>query len=124
MPFPPDSPSSPEPQFRAEAYAFVHEALAYAQKMLKRPGHVTGQELCAGARYLALERYGRLAKAVLNSWGVYTTDDFGTLVYRLIDAGLMSKTDSDSIDDFHSVYDFEEVFVRSYALGSTCPRDD
>ncbi len=123
MPEETDSTSVPEPGFRAEAYLFVHEALAYAQQMFKRPHHVTGQELCIGARQLALERYGRLAKAVLNSWGIFTTDDLGRIVYRLIEAGAMSKTETDRIEDFHSVYDFDEVFVRSYALGSA-PRHD
>ncbi len=92
--------------------------------MFKRLHHVTGQELCLGARQLALERYGRLAKAVLNSWGIFTTDDLGKVVYHLIEEGAMSKTDADRIEDFHAVYDFDEVFVRSYKLGSPIKQDD
>lgn len=119
-----DSTPAQEPRFRAEAYLFVHEALACAQQMFKRSHHVTGQELCLGARQLALERYGQLARAVLNSWGIFTTDDLGMIVYGLIEAGAMSKTDTDRIEDFHSVFDFDEVFVRSYKLGSPTKRDD
>ena len=100
MPDPFESVLAKDPRFRAEAYVFVHEALATAQQLFGRERHVTGQELCEGARHLSLERYGLMAKAVLNSWGVFATDDFGAIVYNLIDAGLMSKTETDSIDDF------------------------
>ena len=57
-----------------------------------------------------------MAKAVLNSWGVRTTDDFGAIVFNLVDAGLMFKTEEDRIEDFHAVYDFDDVFVRSYDI--------
>lgn len=105
-----------DPRFRTEAYILVYEALTYTQKLFGRERHVTGQELCEGLRQFCLERYGRMAKAVLNSWGVHATDDFGAIVYNLIDAGMMGKTESDRIEDFHAAYDFEEAFVRSYRL--------
>jgi uncharacterized repeat protein (TIGR04138 family) len=77
---------------------------------------VTGFELLVGIRDLALERYGPMAKAVLNSWGVRTTDDFGAIVFNMVNAGLLSKTEEDHIEDFHAVYDFDDAFVRSYDL--------
>ncbi|MEO0074264.1 MAG: Minf_1886 family protein, partial [candidate division WOR-3 bacterium] len=79
---------SRDPRYRLEAYAFVQEALRYTQKALGKKGHVSGQELCNGCRRLAIKLYGRLAKTVLNSWGLYATDDFGNVVYNLIAAGL------------------------------------
>jgi uncharacterized repeat protein (TIGR04138 family) len=96
-------------RYRPEAYVFINEALQHAQKMVGRKGHVTGRELSVGCRRLALERYGRLAKAVLNSWGLQATDDFGRVVYNLIRAGLMSKTEGDSIEDFHALFDFSSL---------------
>ena len=105
-----------DPRYKAEAYVFVNQALSHTVSRLRERRHVTGQELCAGALDLALKVYGPMAKAVLNSWGIHTTDDFGSLVYNLIDAGLMSKTEEDSIEDFHAVYDFDDAFVRSYVV--------
>lgn len=104
---------SRDPRYRPEAYAFIEEALRYTQKMLGKKGHVSGQQLCEGCRRLALKLYGRLAQTVLNSWGLYTTDDFGNIVYNLIDAGMMSKTEEDSLDDFHAVFDFADL-TRNY----------
>ena len=107
-----------DPRYRVEAYLFVHDAIEFTQARFTPRRHVTGRELLDGIRELALERYGRMAKAVLNSWGVRTTDDFGAVVFNLVDSGLMSRTEEDRIEDFHSVYDFDEAFVQSYELGA------
>ncbi len=111
-----------DPRYKPEAYLFVHDALGHTWARLDQRRHVTGRELLDGIKYLALERYGPMARAVLNSWGVRTTDDFGAIVFNLVDAGLLSKTEDDHIEDFHDVYDFDESFVRSYDL--TGPETD
>ena len=125
-------------RYAFEAYVFVFEALGYAQNVLemgtespsqKSEGsgareddpeaverHVSGQELCEGARQLALERFGYMARTVLESWGVQATDDFGRLVYIMIGADLLRKADTDSIDDFHELYDFRQAFDESFRI--------
>jgi uncharacterized repeat protein (TIGR04138 family) len=105
-----------DPRYKAEAYVFVHDALGYTWQRLEQRRHVTGRELLDGIKDLALKRYGRMAKAVFNSWGVKATDDFGAIVFNLVDAGLLSKTDEDHVEDFHAVYDFDDAFVRSYDI--------
>lgn len=72
--------------------------------------HITGQQLCIGLREYAIQRYGMLAPVVLRHWNVLRTEDFGRIVYRLIDLGLMSRTPDDSQSDFAGVYEFDEVF--------------
>lgn len=111
-----------DPRYKPEAYIFVHDALGHTWARLDERRHVTGRELLEGIKDLALKRYGRMAKAVLNSWGVKTTDDFGAIVFNLVGAGLLSKTEEDRVEDFHDVYDFDEVFVRSYDV--TGPEPD
>jgi uncharacterized repeat protein (TIGR04138 family) len=106
-----------DPRYKAEAYVFVHDALGCTWQRLEQRRHVTGRELLDGIKDLALERYGRMAKAVFNSWGVKTTDDFGAIVFNLVDAGLLAKTEEDHVEDFHAVYDFDDAFVCSYDIG-------
>jgi uncharacterized repeat protein (TIGR04138 family) len=110
-----------DPRYKPEAYPFVHDALGHTWARLEQRRHVTGRELLDGIKDLALKRYGPMALAVLHSWGIRTTDDFGAIVFNLVDAGLLSKTEEDSIEDFHDVYDFDQVFVRSYDV---CGPDD
>jgi uncharacterized repeat protein (TIGR04138 family) len=104
-------------RYKPEAYVFVHDALGHTWARLDQRRHITGRELLVGIKDLALKRYGPMARAVLNSWGIRTTDDFGAIVFNLVDAGLLSKTEEDRIEDFHDVYDFDDTFVRSYDIG-------
>lgn len=106
-------------EFPPQAFQFVSEGLAYTSKRVHGEEredlpsrHVTGQQLCIGLKDYAIQRYGLLARTVLERWGIRTTDDFGKIVFTMIDAGLMRKTDEDSLDDFRSVFDFDEVFAE------------
>lgn len=125
-------------RYRFEAYAFVFEALNFAQDVLKlgqeydpatcqggegicKEGaggekHVTGQELCEAVRQFALEQFGYMAKTVLNSWGICKTGDFGEIVFNLIRIGQMRKTDRDRREDFDDVFDFEMVFKKEFKI--------
>lgn len=103
------------------AYAFVQEGLRrtcdrlieHERDTLGVSRHVSGQELCIGLRDHAVERFGFLARTVLESWGVRRTEDFGRIVFAMVEAGLLRKTDEDSLDDFTDVFDFDEAFEPS-----------
>lgn len=78
---------------------------------LDRPErHMSGQHLCFRLAEFAIEQYGLMAPLVLRRWNIERTDDFGRIVYALIDLGYLRKSPDDSIDDFRAVYDFAEVF--------------
>jgi uncharacterized repeat protein (TIGR04138 family) len=108
-------------RYPPEAYEFLHQGLEYTTRKLfgdaaaDQPHHVTGQQLCEGLRELALERWGLLAKTVLNQWSVRRTRDFGEMVYFLIRLGMMGKREEDRLEDFDDVYDFEQAFA-SYRI--------
>jgi uncharacterized repeat protein (TIGR04138 family) len=74
--------------------------------------HVSGQQLCEAARLYGLQQYGYLAPKVLEAWGITRTDDFGEIVFNMIDIGQMRKTRSDKREDFQAVYDFGDAFAR------------
>jgi uncharacterized repeat protein (TIGR04138 family) len=78
--------------------------------------HVTGQTLCYGLRDFAIQEYGLLARTVLRRWHINACEDFGRIVFAMVDAKLMNKTDEDSIRDFVGVYDFNEAFAPSVQL--------
>jgi uncharacterized repeat protein (TIGR04138 family) len=125
-------------RYKIEAYAFVFDALSYAQNVLElgkesasEPSevieeeedesggphkHVSGQELCEAIRQFALEQYGYMAKTVLNSWGIRSTGDFGEIVFNLIRIGKMRKTPDDRREDFDKVYDFDEAFEKKFEI--------
>jgi uncharacterized repeat protein (TIGR04138 family) len=78
--------------------------------------HVSGQQLCEAARLYGLQQYGYLAPKVLATWGVRATDDFGAIVFNMIDIGQMRKTKTDRREDFQGVYEFAEAFARDLAF--------
>jgi uncharacterized repeat protein (TIGR04138 family) len=67
-----------------------------------------------GARELAIARFGPVAKTVLEQWGIGATEDFGAIVFQMVEQGLLGKTAEDKQSDFARGYDFEEAFVRNF----------
>lgn len=100
-------------RYKEDAYSFVMSALGFTQNKLNRKAHVTGRELLKGIREMSLELYGPMARTVFEYWGIYKTEDFGHIVFNMVNVGLMGKTDKDSLDDFKDVYDFKKAFDES-----------
>jgi len=110
------------------AFNFVQEGLTFtSNNVFREPDpmalqemerHVSGQELCMGLKNYALEQFGMLAPVVLRKWNINRTDDFGRIVFAMIEAELMSSSNDDTPDDFHAVFDFHDVFSRAEMLAS------
>ena len=107
-------------RYQRDAYTFVLSALHDTVRRLQQPRHISGQELLEGCRKYALEQYGPMARTVLNTWGLHTTDDIGAVVFNLIEARLVGQSATDSRDDFRALYSFQEAFDRGvhYTLDS------
>ena len=101
-------------RYHERAYLFVLAALEYAQGRLPARRHLSGAELAWACRDFALEQFGLLAPTVLRHWGVQRTADLGTIVFALIDAGLLARQPSDKLEDFDRVYEFGEAFGAGY----------
>lgn len=106
-----------------EAFQFIREGLAHTVKAYHgetaarafidptdESRHVSGQQLCLGLRDFSIERYGLLAQTVLSRWGIRRTEDFGVIVYAMIDRKELRSSPADSFEDFQGVFDFDEAF--------------
>ncbi|MEX2582627.1 MAG: Minf_1886 family protein [Gemmatimonadota bacterium] len=102
------------PSYHETAYLFILSSLHFTIERLGEPRHITGNELAEGCRDLALQRWGLMARSVLEYWGISGTRDLGEIVFALVDLGVLVKQDDDTIDSFDEVFDFEEVFETSY----------
>ncbi len=116
-----------DPRFAYEAYEFVFAALDHTLEALgrrERDGepetgreqHVSGPELLEGIRALALREFGLMARKVFHLWGIERTEDFGDIVFNLVEANLMSKTDEDRRADFRGVYDLDQALVQDFRI--------
>jgi uncharacterized repeat protein (TIGR04138 family) len=137
-----------DPRYAYEAYEFTFAALAHTQKMLgkvpppetetaPKPGaaaknvpaeepsyHVSGRQLLEGVVAFALEQFGLMARTVFHLWGINRTDDFGEIVFNLVEAGLMSKTNEDDRADFQNVFDLDDALVHGYRISGKGDSED
>lgn len=119
--------TAPRLRFHPDAYEFLRVALRYTVRRMHRQAtpesredreeqHVTGEELLDGIRRFALEHFGLMTITVFEHWGIHCTEDFGRMVFELVERGEMFKTDSDELSDFFDVYEFDDVFTRRYEI--------
>lgn len=115
-----------DPRYPYEAYEFVCEAVTYTQEQLGRVPeddddpdadyHVCGAELLRGVCELAVEEFGMMAPVVFRQWGLRMTDDIGNLVFNLIRAERLSRSDRDDPDDFAQVFDLDKTLTEGFEL--------
>ncbi|MDP7011115.1 MAG: hypothetical protein QF685_07025 [Verrucomicrobiota bacterium] len=108
-----------DPRYHRDAFHFVREGLDYTQQTISKQEkgivrHISGQELLGGMRAHALEEYGPMALVVLNEWGVSCCEDFGEIVFTMIEYDLLARTAEDSRDDFKGSYSFDEAFRQPF----------
>ncbi|MEO6244263.1 MAG: Minf_1886 family protein [Opitutaceae bacterium] len=111
-----------DPRFDRRAYDFVRLGLDQTVKELRkkegakaeRSRHVSGPELLEGLRAYALDQFGPLTKTVLNAWGIRRCQDFGEIVFNLIEYNVFSKTESDRREDFADIFEFDDAFVKPF----------
>lgn len=113
-----------DPRYQANAYYFLREALNYTLKRAKKHKtkairHVSCADLLEGIRRYALQEYGPVSKTVLNTWGVFTCEDFWYIISNLEKKGVLKLSKEDSIIDFENGYDFHSAFRTPFEPDKT-----
>lgn len=106
-------------RYQRDAYHFVKDALDHTQKLVLRQNreqmrHVSGQELLNGVREYALTQFGPMTKMVFEEWGIKRCEDFGEIVFNMVEIGLLGKTEKDSREDFANGYSFDDAFRKPF----------
>jgi uncharacterized repeat protein (TIGR04138 family) len=117
-----DELAAADPRYAPDAYHFVFEVLDFVlERAAARHGerlstekHVSVAQLLDGLREYALDQFGPLARLVLERWGLRRTEDFGELVFTLVEHRLLNKQDDDRISDFRNGFNFREAFDRAW----------
>ena len=109
-------------RFGRNVYYFVLDALDYTMNNLGRTDmagedrHVGARELLTGITDMAAEQFGPMATEVFKQWGIRSTEDFGEVVFNLIESGLLSRREEDSRLDFIGGDDFNRVFEQRFRV--------
>ena len=106
--------------YAAEGYFFLRDTLEIATKSSKKvkknptPLHISAGELLEAFRIYALKEFGPMAVTVFDYWGIRSCEDVGQMVFHLVQKGIFSKTEQDTIEAFRNCYDFNEAFVSPF----------
>ncbi|MDR2981383.1 MAG: hypothetical protein LBV12_03950 [Puniceicoccales bacterium] len=114
-----------DPRYAKGAYYFVRMGLDHTVKKVAteqkksvsendKPNHVSGQQLLDGIREFALEQYGPMAYTLFTQWGLRGSEGFGDIVFNLVEAKILGKTESDKPEDFHAGFNFKSALVDPY----------
>jgi uncharacterized repeat protein (TIGR04138 family) len=117
-----------ESRYHREAYVFLRDAVNFTEKLPNKEGkvtrskserrHVSPEELLHGIRDFALQTYGPMAITLFEEWGIRSCQDFGEIVFIMVENRLLKKTEKDSRSDFENGYDFEVTFRHPYLPAS------
>lgn len=102
--------SGKDNRYHLGAYDFVLNGLEFYITSLGEKRHVSGHELAKGLLFFAYKQFGLMAPDVLDFWGIRKTDDFGFVVYNMIEIGVMSRQPDDSVEHFFDVIEFDTFF--------------
>lgn len=117
------------PRYHRDAYLFLREALDFTQKTIgkanksrgREGSHITGPELLNGIREYAVAIYGPMTVTVFEEWGITSCEDFGNMVFLMIENNLLRKTDQDRREDFKNGFSFEEAFRKPFLPSGKAP---
>ncbi len=117
-------------KYPVDAFIFVQQGLDHTVRTIHgemadnaapeemQSRHVTGEQLCHGLRRFAIHQYGLLARTVLKRWRINSCEDFGHIVFAMVEAELMHKTENDRVEDFVGVFAFDEAFSSQLSLSA------
>ncbi len=120
---------SEDKRYQPDGYHFLRDALDHTVSELRNDEleehrHVTGPELLNGVVAYAVQEFGSMAVAVLESWGIGEGEDIGAMVFQLIEAGAFGRSEEDSPNDFKNVLDLREELLSPFRPRKSNPVSD
>ncbi len=106
-------------RYSRSAYQFVREVLERSQirqqrKTSRKSTQVGVVELLQRIRIEALDQFGPMTCAVFEEWGIRSCEDFGEIVFNLMDRRIVERGRRDRREDFRHGFDFTEAFCQPF----------
>ncbi len=94
-------------RYAKEGYLFVREVVCAQTQNL------SAAELLEALRLVAIEKFGGNAREQLRGWGITRCEDFGEIVFRLVEEHILSAEPDEKRADFGNGYGFQSAFPES-----------
>ena len=95
--------------FTPAAYPFIFLGLEFCNQAYPDQ-ELDAKLICEGLQLYAFNEFGRLTYHVLFEWGLRSTEDFGKIIFSLIDKGFLEADENDCPENFVNIYNFKEKF--------------
>ncbi|NQZ68171.1 MAG: hypothetical protein HRT89_08875 [Lentisphaeria bacterium] len=107
------------PLYTKDAYRFIYDGVNFAhtkicQRENSKVRDVQAPELCSLLAEYIQGELGPMALHLLHEWGIYQTNDFGEIIFFMVEERLLSASADDNRSDFDNHFDFEDVFVKPF----------
>lgn len=90
-------------QYPVQAYLLIFEGLEWARQNGSTT-HLSGPELAQAIFVYSVDTFGpTMAKIVWEELNIKSSEDFGEMVFQLLDSGLMQKEEEDQQEDFDGI---------------------
>ena len=105
-----------DPRYPKKAYLFVLGAIAVAydnrlaNAAARRSIDLSAGDLLEAFRHHARASFKTNARVILNSWGICNCQDFGEIIFNLVDAKLLAKHAEETKEAFQGGYEFDKSF--------------
>ncbi|MBR4673243.1 MAG: hypothetical protein IKP00_02160 [Victivallales bacterium] len=109
--------------FPVAAYLLVFDALnkcllAHKKTRLEPIGAL---ELSQTMAEIVRDGFGPFASHLLLKWDIHSTDDFGKIVYELVDANLLALNEGDTIEDFNNLFPLHDFLNKPFTAEPPYP---
>ncbi len=94
-------------RYAKEGYSFVLEVVC-AQTQNLAPA-----DLLEALRLAAIQKFGGNAREQLRGWGITRCEDFGEIVFRLVEEHILGAEPDEKREDFGNGYGFQSAFPES-----------
>lgn len=104
-------------KYPEKAYLFAFKILkdlAKNNKNQQKSENIKAANLLITFRNYALNEFGPMTASVLQEWNICSCRDLGNVIFDLVNAGVLEKDETDRIEDFEEIYDFNEAFIHPY----------
>jgi len=93
--------------YTKEGYSFVREVVCAQTQNL------SAADLLEALRLAAIEKFGGNAREQLRGWGILRCEDFGEIVFRLVEGHMLSAEPDEKREVFGNGYNFQSAFPES-----------
>ena len=97
-------------------YRLLMMTMAYALENMEERRHLSGGEFLDWLTRMLQDRFGYMGRWLLLHYGLEKPEEVGRAIFELVDAGIFTRREEDTIEDFMG----QEVLTERFRVEFSC----